>query len=119
MSENKNDRDMISSYGGVFNDLAVRIKLIMRLMADPRVSPLIKLLPLGSLLYFVFPDIAPGPIDDVVVIWLGSFLFVELCPPDVVQEHMDELTKVVNAEWKNSPDLDDQIVDGEYRDLND
>ena len=80
MSEN-NDRKVVPSSGGVFNDLAIRIKLILRLMGDPRVNPLIKLLPIGAVLYLLFPDIAPGPIDDVAVIWLGSFLFVELCPP--------------------------------------
>ena len=113
MSENK-DREVVPSSGGVFSDLAVRIKLIMRLMADPRVNPLIKLLPVGSLLYLLFPDIAPGPIDDVVIVWLGSYLFVELCPPEVVQEHMDDLTRVVPGEWRDPQDPVDQVVDAEY-----
>ena len=114
MTEN-DDRKVVPSTGGVFNDLANRIKLIMRLMGDPRVHPLVKLLPIGTLLYLLFPDIVPGPIDDVAVIWLGSYLFVELCPPEVVQEHMDALTQVVPGEWHDVPDQED-VVDAEYWD---
>jgi hypothetical protein len=113
MSEEK-DRRIIESKGGILNDLATRIKLIMRLMADPRVHPVLKLLPIGSVVYLLFPDIAPGPIDDVAILWLGSYLFVELCPPDVVQEHMDALTQVVQGEWRDLQDSEDQVVDAEY-----
>ena len=60
-------------------------------MADRRVNPLIKLLPLTSALYFIIPDIAPGPIDDVAIVWFGMYLFLEMCPPEIVQEHMDML----------------------------
>ena len=100
--------------GGFFQDLSVRFKLIFRLMKDPRVSPLLKLLPIGSLVYFVVPDLILGPLDDAVVIWLGTFAFVELCPPNVVKEHMDELTGVVQSEWHDPID-EEEIVDAEYR----
>jgi len=90
----KNDRKiMLPQGGGVFQDLAMRIKLILRLIGDSRVNPLLKLLPVGSLIYLVVPDLAIGPIDDAAIIWLATYLFVELCPPDVVQHHMDELSK--------------------------
>lgn len=89
-----------SQGGGVFQGLANRIKLILRLLADRRVHPLLKLLPIGSVVYLLVPDIAPGPIDDAFVIWLGSTLFVELCPPEIVREHMDKLTSVIEGEWR-------------------
>jgi len=113
---NDKDNKVVPSSGGVFQDLAMRIKLIMRLIADPRVSPFLKLMPIGSLLYFIIPDILPGPIDDVAVIWLGSYLFVELCPPEVVKEHMDELSRVVPSEWRDAQKTEDQVVDAEYWD---
>ncbi len=117
MSENK-DREIISAKGGMLNDLAIRIKLVLRLLMDPRVHPLIKLLPIGSVVYLFFPDLAPGPIDDVAIIWLGTYLFVELCPPDVVQEHMDALRQVVPSDWRDAPvesgEVDDQVVDAEF-----
>lgn len=82
-----------------------QIKLILRLMGDERVNPLLKALPVVSVLYLVFPDIIPGPFDDVVIIGLGLYTFVELCPEDVVEEHRATLLaeaqrsgKVVDAE---------------------
>ncbi len=86
--------------GGFFQELGMNLKLIVRLIRDRRVSPLLKLLPVGSLVYLILPDLAPGPIDDAAVIWLGSVLFVELCPADVVQEHRDALHSVVDGEFR-------------------
>ena len=119
----ENDPRSITPYGGgLFQGLAERIKLILRLMADPRVNPLIKLLPITSVVYLLFPDILPGPIDDAALIWLSAYLFVEICPPDIVQEHMDALRKT--SEILNNPvvrDLDNEsarptdIIEGEFR----
>ncbi|HJW89547.1 MAG TPA: hypothetical protein VJ436_02790 [Anaerolineales bacterium] len=109
-------RNITPYRGGLFADLANRIKLILRLLADKRVSPLLKLIPIGSLVYLIFPDIAPGPIDDAAIIWLGTYLFVELCPPEVVEEHMAAISHTIPGKWRDpsSPE-DDEIVDGEYR----
>ena len=89
MSEQKDqqERKTISLDGGVISGLTDQIKLIIRLMADGRVNPLLKLMPLGAMVYFFVPDIIIGPIDDLGIIWLGAYLFVELCPPDIVAEH--------------------------------
>lgn len=85
---------------GFFDNLTVQIKLVLRLLADRRVSPLLKLLPIGALVYMIVPDIAFGPIDDALVIWLGSALFIELCPQEIVKEHRDALTSVIEGEWR-------------------
>ena len=95
-----------SSRGGVFDDLRNRVRLIMRLMADARVSPLLKLLPIGALAYFIIPDVILGPLDDALILWLGTYLFVELCPDDVVQEHMNALQNVVDGEWREVDSTD-------------
>ena len=114
MSED-NKRKIILPKGGVFNDLAIRIKLIFRLITDPRISPLLKLLPFGSLLYFIIPDLAIGPIDDVAVVWLGAYLFVELCPPDVVQEHLEALkNQPLIGEWRDLNEPGGEVIDGEF-----
>ncbi|HET6947424.1 MAG TPA: hypothetical protein VFJ45_06390 [bacterium] len=110
----KPKRSLVPRSGGFFQDIGMNLKLIVRLLRDRRVSPLVKLLPVGSLLYLVVPDLAPTPIDDAAVIWLGSVLFVELCPADVVQEHRDALRSVVDGEWreveerKPPPQVDDR-----------
>ena len=92
--------------GGVVQGLSLRIKLILRLMGDRRVSPLIKLLPLASLVYIFVPDLVVGPIDDAAALWLATYLFVELCPPEVVREHMDALTSVVEGRFREVADED-------------
>jgi hypothetical protein len=118
MSEKK-QRSVSQYSGGAFQGLANRIKLIMRLMGDSRVSPLLKLIPIASLVYLVFPDIAPGPIDDAAVIWLSTYLFVEMCPPAVVKEHQDAIEGIVDANSRNAdadPNAsfrDEDIIEGE------
>ena len=117
MSEKSNRKITIAQNGGFLQDLTLRIKLILRLMGDSRVSPMLKLLPIGSLAYLVVPDIAIGPIDDAAVIWLATYLFVELCPPAVVQEHLEALKatrKVMDSYQETSqPDMQGEIIDGE------
>ena len=101
--------------GGVFQSLSMRIKLIIRLMGDSRVNPVYKILPIGTLLYLIIPDIAPGPIDDAAIIWLGTTLFVELCPPEVVQEHMAAIKQIVPGDWQEPGGIkEEEIVDAEY-----
>jgi hypothetical protein len=121
MSENKINK-IITAKGGVFSDLLMRIKLIVRLMGDSRVNPLLKLLPVGALVYFIMPDLVIGPIDDVAVMWLGGYLFIELCPPEIVQEHMQALNQVIPGAWGNPKEMDEkeatekdgEIIEGEY-----
>ncbi len=110
----QNPRQIDTTTGGVFHELSLRVKLILRLMADTRVNPLLKLMPIGSLVYLLVPDLLPGPIDDAAVIWLGTTLFVELCPPNIVAEHMSALRSVIPGEWRE-PENEENIIDGEFR----
>jgi hypothetical protein len=50
--------------------------------------------------YLIFPDVLFGPVDDAILIWLGGYLFIELCPHEIVQEHKDALTQVIEGEWR-------------------
>jgi hypothetical protein len=117
MSEKSNRKITTSKSGSFFQDLSLRLKLILRLLGDSRVSPMLKLLPIGSLVYLVVPDIVPGPIDDAAVIWLATYLFVELCPPNVVQEHLEALNatrKVMDSYQETSQaDMHGEVIDGE------
>ena len=115
----KKDRSIAQYQGGFFQGLSSRIKLILRLMADRRVNPFLKLMPIGALAYLVIPDLAIGPIDDALIIWLGTYLFVELCPPEVVQEHMQKLDRELSANLGDLPKdgdaiKDEEIIDAEY-----
>ena len=122
MPNKKRGEIVVSSNGGVFRNLVLRFKLIIRLMGDRRVNPFIKLLPLASLAYLIWPiDLVPGialpvvgALDDVALVSLGAYLFIELCPPDVVQEHMQKLTSNMDIVESH-----DEIVDAEAVDMDD
>ena len=122
MSKKKRGDLMISSKGGMLRDLVLRLKLIVRLMGDKRVNPFLKLLPIASLAYLIWPiDLIPGiafpfvgALDDVALVSLGAYLFIEFCPPDVVQEHMQKLTSNMDI-----VEGDDDIVEAEAVDLDD
>jgi uncharacterized membrane protein YkvA (DUF1232 family) len=118
--QNKNPRSLSSSVG-FFQKLGLELKLVLRLMKDPRVHPLLKLMPVGGMVYWIVPDILPGPVDDAMVIWFAFYLFMELCPQDVVSEHRQALLKVIPGQWNESnpapkSDEEPQVVDGKFRD---
>ena len=105
--------------GGMLRDFVLRLKLIGKLMSDNRISFFLKLLPVAALAYLISPiDLAPGValpvigvLDDAAVLWIGSTLFVELCPPTVVKEHMTQL--------QSNVDGTDDVIDAESTDVND
>ncbi len=83
---------------GLLTDLLRQLRLIWRLYFDPRVPLWIKTIPTLTLVYMISPvdfitDLAfpLGVADDVGVILLGLATFINLCPPDIVQEHMQAI----------------------------
>jgi hypothetical protein len=57
-----------------------------------------------------------GPIDDALVLWLGGTFFIELAPPEVVDEHRAKLETVRKAKDQPTTDLNDEdIIDATYR----
>ncbi|MEA3351558.1 MAG: hypothetical protein U9Q82_13135 [Chloroflexota bacterium] len=110
----KNERRPVKFTGGFFRNISNEIKLVFKLLADPRISLLLKALPFGTLLYFIFPDLAPGPVDDAFVIGMGVYLFIELCPPEIVQEHRDALRKTIPGQWQNQESEHGDIIDSEF-----
>ncbi|MGE5303358.1 MAG: YkvA family protein [Alphaproteobacteria bacterium] len=74
------------------------LKLFSRLMTDPRVTLAPKLVVVGVLAYLILPtDLVPdfipglGQVDDVIVLLAGLKLFLRLCPPEVVHEHVKSI----------------------------
>lgn len=110
----KNPRSIIPRNFGFIQEMMVQIRLIIRLLADRRVSPFLKVLPVGSLLYLIFPFDIPGPLDDIAIVWLGFYIFLEMCPQDVVEEHLNRLLK---APAQKAVVHQDEVVDAEYTDL--
>jgi uncharacterized membrane protein YkvA (DUF1232 family) len=103
--------------GGVVRNVLNQMKLILRLMGDSRVNFFAKIIPVGALIYLVFPIDAItfpviGVVDDAALLWLGSYVFTELCPPEVVAEHMKALSGNMS-----SGDTNDDVVDAETTDV--
>jgi uncharacterized membrane protein YkvA (DUF1232 family) len=125
----KPPQDIFKQPGGFFKDTMIYIKLIIRLMSDKRVPTLLKLLPIGSILYVLWPlDLLPGPIpiDDAAALGLGMYLFIEFCPKDIVEEHLNSLEDIIPGRKKDKESekweandvnfSSDNIIDAEYHD---
>lgn len=113
MADRKPSEIIVTQQGGVIRNILNQLKLIFRLMGDSRVNVFAKLIPIGTLIYLISPVDAVslpiiGAVDDAALLWLGSYIFTELCPPDVVTEHMKALAGNMNPN-----DADEDVVDGE------
>jgi len=119
MADKKQGKSIIPQQGGVLRNIVFQTKLILKLMGDRRVNPWVKLIPVGALVYLISPiDIIMGipgidALDDAAILWLGSNLFLELCPQDVVNEHKQELTGNLDD------DSTEDVIDAESTDVND
>ena len=117
MNEKKPSNLMVPQQSGVVRNVITQFKLIFRLMGDSRVNIFAKLIPIGALVYLVSPDpiMIPiiGVVDDAAILWLGSYIFTELCPPAVVQEHIKQLAATMNV------DPQDEVVEAEATDVSD
>jgi uncharacterized membrane protein YkvA (DUF1232 family) len=97
--------EKISSTDGFWQGLVQQLKLVWRLLFDRRVPIWVKVVPFISIAYLFIPaDIVPdffvglGQLDDLAIIALGLKLFLELAPPDVINEHMNALISAKH-EW--------------------
>jgi uncharacterized membrane protein YkvA (DUF1232 family) len=58
----------------------------------------------------IIPDIALpviGELDDAAILWLTNYLFIEMCPPEIVREHVKALSANTSA------NDDDEVVEAE------
>ncbi len=98
------------------SEFVVHVKLVFRLMKDKRINPFLKILPFGGLVYLIIPDLLVGPIDDAALLLGGSYLFLELCPQKIIDEHLQQLR--LDPSRNQSDDRNDEnVIDAEFRDL--
>ncbi len=74
------------------------VRLFYRLITDERVPMLAKLVPWMGLLLMLTPpalelDMIPivGELDWILIGYLSLKVFIWLCPPDVVREHVSQI----------------------------
>jgi uncharacterized membrane protein YkvA (DUF1232 family) len=98
-------------------------RLVWRLLRDSRVSSWAKSVPFASLIYLLSPiDLLPdlmlpgfGQLDDLAVILLSIKVFVNLCPPAVVAEHLEQLTGRTKHRRGTEPSPSGPTIDAPYR----
>jgi len=77
------------------------LKLIGRLMKDPRVNFLPKAALVGSLVYLISPiDLIPdfvaplvGQLDDIAILYFALRYFFASVPPQVLEEHTNAIQR--------------------------
>jgi len=99
--------------------LISQMRLAVRLVREPRVSVLVKALPLAAAVYVIspldfVPDVIPvlGQLDDLGILLISIEGFLRLCPGDAVAFHraaiaegrrysrMSPAGQVIDAEWR-------------------
>ena len=106
---------------GFWREMWQQLRLVFYLLRDPEVPFYLKLLPFTAVLYALFPfdllpDLAPiiGQLDDITALLVGSKIFIELAPPEVVARHMRKIREqdgfIPPAFETSSDDLAEAIV---------
>lgn len=122
MSKKSPSSDLTES-AGFLGGLVKQARLSWRLFNDGRVPGWVKLIPVAALLYFLSPiDLVPdwaipglGEVDDIVVLLLALKMFVDLSPPGIVRQHLEELFGLQNQAPPADEPPPGQYIDASYR----
>lgn len=116
--KNVNNRSDTTPGGWSLRDILRDIMVAGRLLLDPQVSLLLKLmLPVLALAYWISPvDLLPGlPFDDFAVIMVAARIFVNMAPPDAVARALHASSSF--GGWRRGQD--DDAVDATWRVVDD
>jgi uncharacterized membrane protein YkvA (DUF1232 family) len=120
MSKSSSD---LQETAGFLGGLVKQARLAWRLLNDGRVPGWVKMIPVAGLVYFLSPiDLIPdlmlpglGEIDDVVILLLALKVFVDLSPPGIVREHLEDLWGRRTRTPSDQPPADSNYIDAPYR----
>jgi uncharacterized membrane protein YkvA (DUF1232 family) len=112
---------------GLFGGLIKQARLGWRLLKDDRVPGWVKLIPTAALIYFLSPiDLIPdlalpglGEVDDIVMLLLALKMFLDLSPPNIVREHLEDLFGGRKGARSAGDPSADPYIDATYRVLDD
>ena len=117
---------------GIIAELVRNARLVWRLLRDNRVSLWAKAVIPATIVYLLSPiDLVPdailglGQLDDLAVILLGVKFFLDLCPPDIVKEHLAEIMsggvahQIASEDRAAGPEREMTYVEGKYRVVDD
>jgi uncharacterized membrane protein YkvA (DUF1232 family) len=104
---------------GLLRRLLSSARLVVRLVREPRVPVLVKIVPLAALAYVLSPiDLSPdflpflGQIDDLVFLIAASEVFLKLCPVGAATFHQSAIAR--GAPYSPMA-ATDEIIDAEWR----
>jgi len=109
----------VFSWPSLFRTLVSHVRLTVRLLREPAVPVLTKVLPFLALLYVIspldfVPDFLPvlGQLDDLGVVLLALEGFTRLCPTEAVEFHRAALAQ--GRQYDPMPPTA-QVIDVEFR----
>ena len=108
---------------GALTQFLRTLRLVWRLFADSRVPLFPKLILVAAAIYVISPiDLIPdlilglGQLDDLGVAMLAIGVFIQLCPPALVDEHRRAIAAESGGTAKPS---DDETIEGSFRVMSD
>lgn len=100
------------------SSLVRTLRLVWRLLRDPRVPRWSKLIVPAAVVYVLSPiDLLPdlilglGQVDDLVILFMSVSFFIQACPRYVVEEHRRALGELVASADESGED----VIEGSYR----
>jgi uncharacterized membrane protein YkvA (DUF1232 family) len=113
----------IRESAGFVGGLLRQSRLAWRLLKDSRVPGWVKVIPIGGLLYLLSPiDLIPGlvlpglgQVDDLVLLLLALKAFIDLSPPGIVREHLEQLFGETSELESNRTRSSGSTIDAPYR----
>ncbi len=126
MSKSTSSPDLQET-AGLFGGLIKQARLAWRLLKDQRVPGWVKLIPTAALIYFLSPiDLIPdfalpglGEVDDIMMLLIALKMFLDLSPPNIVREHLEDLFGGRRGARSAGDPSADQYIDAAYRVLDD
>jgi uncharacterized membrane protein YkvA (DUF1232 family) len=105
---------------GLVRTLLSEARLAVRLLREPAVPGVLKLVPAAAAAYLIWPlDVVPdllpvvGQLDDLGILLAGMQAFIHLCPDAVAAFHRAALT--AGRRFSRMPREGDGFIDAEFR----
>ena len=116
-------RSEVKETAGFLGNVVTQARLAWRLLRDSRVPAWVKLIPVGAIVYLISPiDLIPdfvfpglGELDDLAILLLSAKALVDLSPPDVVRQHLDQIIGRRRTREAGEPPPSEPYIEVAYR----
>jgi len=113
----------VKETAGFLGNVVRQARLAWHLLRDGRVPAWVKLIPVGAVVYLISPiDLIPdfvfpglGELDDLAVLLLSVKALVDLSPPEVVRQHLDQIIGRRRRQESGAEPASEATIDAPYR----